>query len=260
MPFLKGTGEGLVLERRATDHKAKILIMEDDPALVRLLSLNLEGEGYTVHSAGHGIEGLRLAFEEKPDLVVLDIMMPVMDGWGVCQRLREVSDVPILMLTCRSDLRDKVRGLSMGADDYLPKPFDMEELLLRIEALLRRSKWQPYVARPTTFDDGNLLVSLETREVRCGKERVELTPTEFRLLACFIRNPGRVLSKEYLLSQVWGPEYVEALHYVKIYVRHLRRKIEDAPTRPRYILTERGVGYRFVPQAASGDRSSAPVV
>jgi len=184
--------------------------------------------------------------------------MPVMDGWGVCQRLREVCDVPILMLTCRSDLRDKVRGLSMGADDYLPKPFDIEELLLRIEALLRRSRWRPYVARPTTFDDGNLLVNLEIREVRRGKERVELTPTEFRLLACFIRNPGRVLSKEYLLSQVWGPEYVEALHYAKVYVRHLRRKIEDAPTYPRYILTERGVGYRFAPQAVL-DRFSAPV-
>lgn len=179
-----------MLERRVTDHRAKILIMEDDPALVRLLSLNLEGEGYTVNSAGDGIEGLRLAFEEKPDLVVLDIMMPVMDGWGVCQRLREVCDVPILRLTCRSDLRDKVRGLSMGADDYLPKPFDIEELLLHIEALLRRSRWRPYVARPTTFDDGNLLVNLEIREVRRGKERVELTPTEFRLLACFIRNPG----------------------------------------------------------------------
>ena len=260
MAFLRGRGEGLVVERRALDHKAKILIMEDDPALVRLLSLNLEGEGYTVHSADDGMEGLRLAFEEKPDLVVLDIMMPVMDGWGVCERLREVSHVPILMLTCRSDLRDKVRGLSMGADDYLPKPFDMEELLLRIEALLRRSRWRPYVTKPTTFDDGNLLVDLETREVRRGKERVELTPLEFRLLACFIRNPGRVLSKEYLLSQVWGPEYVEALHYVKVYVRHLRRKIEDAPTRPRYILTERGVGYRFAPQAASGDHSSDPGV
>jgi len=258
MSFLKGTREDLVVERGATDHKAKILILEDDPALVRLLSLNLEGEGYTAHSAGDGAEGLRLAFEEKPDLVVLDLMMPVIDGWGVCQRLREVSDVPILMLTCRSDLRDKVRGLSMGADDYLPKPFDMEELLLRIEALLRRSRWRPYVARPTTFDDGNLLVDLETREVRRGKEQVELTPTEFRLLSCFIQNPGRVLSKEYLLSQVWGPEYVEAHHYVKVYARHLRRKIEDAPTCPRYILTERGVGYRFAPQAGPGDHSSDP--
>jgi len=257
MSLLKGT-EGLMLERRARDHEAKILIMEDDPALARLLGLNLEGEGYTVHSAGDGIEGLRLAFEEKPDLVVLDIMMPVMDGWGVYRRLREVSDVPILMLTCHSDLQDKVRGLSMGADDYLPKPFDMEELLLRIEALLRHSRWRPYVAKPTTFDDGNLLVNLETREVRRGMERVELTPTEFRLLACFIRNPGRVLSKEHLLSQVWGPEYVESLHYVKVYVRHLRRKIEHAPTHPRYILTERGVGYRFAPQAVS-DRFSAPV-
>ncbi len=230
------------------DHKPKILVVEDDPALMRLLSLNLKGEGYLVETAADGMEGLRLTYEKKPALVILDIRMPLLDGWTVCQRVREVSDVPLLILTCHKGLKDKVKGLSLGADDYLSKPFDMEELLLRIRALLRRSRWLPYISKPTVFDDGYLWVDLEAREVRRGGKRVKLTPTEYRLLACFVQNRGRVLSNEYLLSQAWGPEYMEETHYVKVYVRHLRRKIEGSPASPRYILTERGVGYRFAPQ------------
>ena len=230
---------------------SKILIIEDDPTLVRLLKINLEREGYQVDSAPDGLQGLQRAYAGKPELVIMDIMMPAMDGWGVCRRLREACDVPILMLTCLSNVEDKVKGLSLGADDYLPKPFDMEELLLRIEALLRRSRWQPYVAKPSSFDDGDLSVDLARREVRRRGEKVKLTPIEYRLLSCFIRNPGRALSNEYLLSQVWGPEYGEETHYVKIYIRRLRRKIEERPEAPQYVLTERGVGYRFAPDSLS---------
>lgn len=172
-------------------------------------------------------------------------MMPGMDGWEVMRRLRELSDVPILILTAKHQLIDRLRGLSQGADDYVCKPFELGELLLRVKAVLRRAAKKRVIGESTLFRDRYLTIDLAAFEVRRDGEPVKLTGKEYRLLSCLVRNQGRLLSHEYLVSEVWGREYIDSTHYVKGYVARLRRKLEKDPHHPKYILTERGLGYRF---------------
>ena len=226
----------------------KILIVDDDAALVRLFDQFLTGKGYDVLKANNGQEALRLFFAHKPDLVLLDIVMPEMDGWQTCSRIRDLSDVPIIMLTGQQkDEDDVVRGLDYGADDYLLKPVGSKELLARVRAILRRAELPPAldVEKRVTYTDDYLAVDIAERKVMVNGKRVKLTPIEFRLLVFLVENAGRILTHQQLLEKVWGWEYTDDLDYVRIYISHLRRKIEPEPAKPRYILTEPGVGYYF---------------
>lgn len=212
-----------------------------------MLEAQLGRRDYRVVLASTGREGLQRAYQVRPDLVLLDIMMPGMDGWQVCQRLRELSNVPIIILTARNMKGDVVKGLEAGADDYLTKPFSSAELDARIQAVMRRSSRGngQSASRSSFYSNGHLSIDFDRRIVTVRGKRVDLTPTEFKLLSCLVRNEGRVLPHRYLLTEVWGPEYSDDVDYVKLYIRYLRLKIEDNPSEPDYILTEWGVGYRF---------------
>jgi len=224
----------------------KVLVVDDDPALLPLIEYTFAREGYEVLTACDGKEALKEFFAHKPDLVILDIMMPRMDGWETCRRIREVSDVPIVMLTARGQDEDIVRGLEYGADDYLTKPFSIKVLLAHARAVLRRAALPPVeYAEPTTYADDFLTIDLKERRVTVGGEPVKLTPTEYRLLAYLVQNAGQVLTFTQILQNVWGWEYQDDLDYVRVYVWHLRQKLEQDPKNPRYIQTELGVGYRF---------------
>jgi len=226
----------------------KILVVDDDPTLVRVISLALSRKEFEVLGANSGQEALRLLFAHKPALVLLDVMMPKMDGWQTCSRIREISDVPIIMLTGKQKSEeDIVRGLDYGADDYLIKPIGNKELVARVRAVLRRAELpsSPGAKKEITYSDGFLTVDVAERKVIVDSERVRLTPIEFRLFALLLENAGRVLTHQQLLEKVWGWEYVDDLDHVRIYVWHLRQKIEPDPTQPRYVMTEPGVGYYF---------------
>lgn len=224
----------------------KLLIIDDDQTLVNALKLYLTKAGYTVFTGANGLEGLQLLYNERPDLVILDIMMPKMDGWEVCKRIRELSDVPIIMLTARDQETDRVMGLRMGADDYVAKPFSLKELEARLEAVLRRTRLPPPMRGRILYSDEELTIDSERWEVRRNGELVDLTPTELRLLLVLTENAGRVLTHQQLLEQVWGPEYTDETDYTKLFIWRLRQKIEQDPSNPCYIVTERGLGYRFV--------------
>jgi len=226
----------------------KILVIDDDPLFVRLVDQVLTQQGYMVLKAGGGQEGLRLLFTEKPDLVLLDVVMPGMDGWQTCERIREVSDVPIIMLTGKQQAEpDIVRGLDYGADEYLFKPVGNRELVARVRAVLRRVDLpSPNGSkRELIYGDDFLTADISERKVIVNGERVKLTPREFRLFALLVENAGRILTHKELLEKVWGWEYTDDLDYVRIYISHLRQKIEPDAALPRYILTEPGVGYYF---------------
>jgi DNA-binding response OmpR family regulator len=224
----------------------RVLVVDDDPALLPLIEYTFAREGYEVAKACDGKEALREFFAHKPDLVILDIMMPRMDGWETCRRIREVSDVPIVMLTARGQDEDIVRGLEYGADDYLTKPFSIKVLLAHARAVLRRAALPPVeYAEPTTYADDFLTIDLKERRVTVEGEQVKLTPTEYRLLAYLVQNAGQVLTFTQILQNVWGWEYQDDLDYVRVYVWHLRQKLEQDPKNPKYIQTEIGVGYRF---------------
>ena len=226
----------------------KILIIDDDPLFLKLIDQVLIQQGYEVLKAGGGQEGMRLLFTERPDLVLLDVVMPRMDGWQTCQRIREVSDVPIIMLTGKQQAEgDIVRGLDYGADEYLFKPVGNRELVARVRAVLRRVDLpSPTEAkREVTYGDDFLTADITERKVMVNGARVKLTPREFRLFALLVENAGRILTHKELLEKVWGWEYTDDLDYVRIYISHLRQKIEPVSTLPRYIITEPGVGYYF---------------
>lgn len=226
--------------------QATILVVDDEPRIVRLVRSNLEPAGYKVLTAADGEQGLRMAEMHDPDLIVLDIMMPGMDGWDVCRRVREFTTVPILMLTAKGDEQDKVKGLEMGADDYLPKPFGINELLARVRALLRRAKLPGESKRDPVFVCGDLSMNFAQRRVTVkGKGDIKLSPTEYKLLYELVTNAGRVLLHQDLLRKVWGRGYGEETEYLRVYVRYLRQKLEPDSSKPQYILTEPGVGYRF---------------
>ena len=222
----------------------KILVIDDEKITVDLIAILLERRGFEVVKALRAEEGLRAAYRTHPDLILLDIMMPDMDGWEVCRRLRELSDVPILFLTAKDDVRDIVRGLEMGADDYIVKPYDNDELVARIRAHLRRVP-QTTVSKELAFDGGNVRINFISREVLVRSKPVHLTPKEFNLLGVLARNAGRVISRSELVREAWGPEYGDAIDSLKLYIHYLRQKIEENPQKPVYILTSRGVGYRF---------------
>jgi two-component system KDP operon response regulator KdpE len=227
--------------------KPKILVIDDERALVEIIKEALGEEGMEVVGAHDAEEGLRVFYQTQPDLVVLDIVMPVYDGWEVLRRLRQVSNLPILMLTAKSDGGDLVRGLNMGADDYVTKPFSLEVLRARIDALLRRASRSRQTANPRRYQVGDISVDLLTREVLVGGHSVSLRPKEFDLLAYLVRNAGRTVPHQELLSHVWGPEYGSETQYLSLYIWYLRKRIEENPRRPRRIVTWRGLGYRFVP-------------
>lgn len=225
--------------------KGKLLIIDDDAKLVQALELYLSKAGYEVITAADGLEGLQEVYAHRPDLIILDIMMPKMDGWKACRRIREVSDVPIIMLTARGQEYDKVKGLKQGADDYVAKPFGLKELAARVEAVLRRTRLPPPAEGAVLYADEELVIDSERWEVSRQGEPLELTATERRLLFYLVHNAGRVLTHRQLLESVWGPEYIDEVDYVKLYIWRLRQKIEEDPSQPRYILTERGIGYKF---------------
>ena len=222
----------------------KILVIDDEDTTVQLITLLLERRGFEVIKAYSAEEGLRKAYRYQPDLVLLDIMMPDMDGWEVCRRLRDMSDVPIIFLTARTEGPDIVRGLEMGADDYVTKPYDNDELVARVRAHLRRSP-KPNMSEELSFNGGDFRINFMNREVRVRNELKHLTPKEFNLLGVLVRNAGRVVPRNELVTEAWGEEYSDAIDSLKLYIHYLRQKLEADPERPEYILTSRGVGYRF---------------
>ena len=222
-----------------------ILIVDDEPRIRDFVRMNLELEHYHVEEAGNGIEALEKLRDMLPDLVILDVSMPEMDGFETLRQIREVSTVPVIMLTVRQSEADKIRGLDLGADDYLAKPFSPPELLSRIRALLRRSLMAPPARKTQIVVDPELTIDFSRREVIVRGEKVVLRPTEYRLLYHLVSNAGRLLTHETLLSKVWGHEYRDESHYLRLYITYLRQKLEKDPAHPKYILTERGLGYRF---------------
>ncbi len=224
-----------------------ILVIDDDKLTSRMISDHLTAAGHTVHVANNGKEGLRQMYAYRPDLIILDVMMPEMDGWTTCRRIREVSNVPIIMLTSRDRPQDIIRGLDEGADEYVTKPFEIDVLLARVRAVMRRVSMasEPTEKEEVAYTDDYLTFNPVDRRVMIDGELIKLTPTEYNLLALLIQNAGRVLPYRRLLEQVWGWEYIDDVDYLRVYIWHLRRKLEPDPKNPRYVLTEHGVGYRF---------------
>ena len=237
--------------------KTTILAADDDPQLLRLITRNLQLEGYDVLAASDGQQALELIENNAPDLVLLDVMMPKMDGFTVCYRVREFSSVPIIIITARGQDQDKVRGLDLGADDYLTKPFSVDELLARVRAVIRRSQFtaREYTQglRATTAT-GNLVIDYSQHIVLLNAREIALTPTEYRIIAYLAQNVGRVVTQDLLLEHVWGPEYLGESHMLQVNINRLRRKLEIDATQPHYILTKVGVGYSLasLPVSASG--------
>jgi len=226
--------------------KKRILVVDDEPRMRRFVRMNLDLEGYEVSEAENGLVALEKVRDYMPDLVLLDVMMPTMDGFETLALLREFSNVPVIMLTVKGDEDDRVRGLDLGADDYITKPFSPRELSSRIRAVLRRVEVaKPSVAGPLVVDE-DLAIDFTRREVIVRGERIKLRPTEYRLLTHLVENAGWIVPQETLLAKVWGPEYRDDSQLLRLYITYLRKKIEPDPANPRYIFTERGVGYRFV--------------
>lgn len=223
-----------------------VLIVEDDQTLLSVLEYNLAKEGYNVVTAADGVEALEAARRDKPDLIILDIMLPKMSGFEVCRILRKEMTVPILMLTAREDEIDKVVGLDLGADDYMTKPFSMRELLARVRAMLRRVEMQaPKPSGETLFKVGDIEVDIGCHTATKGGNVLNLTPKEFDLLAFLSKNKGLVFSRDHLLEKIWGYDYLGGTRTVDVHMRWLREKIEDNPGKPKYLVTVRGVGYRL---------------
>ena len=223
----------------------RILVVDDSDTERAIVTSRLEQHGYAVSTADDGTEGLRKLYGLKPDLVLLDVVMPGLTGWQVLERIREVSDVPVIMLTSRDSEVERVRGLRGGADDYVAKPFSSAELLARVEAVLRRTSAAPAVR--DVYEDAEVSIDFGASEVRVRGELVPLTPLEFRLLGTLTAHPGQVLSREQLLEHVWGDAYARGGDEVKLYVRYLRLKVERDPQNPTLIETVRGFGYRYRP-------------
>lgn len=223
-----------------------ILVIDDDAEIIELVTMVLEREGFLVVRALSAQQGLRQAFMHRPNLILLDIMMPDMTGWEVCGRLRELSDVPIIFLSAKSGTNDVVKGLEMGADDYLTKPFRTAELLARVKVHLRR-KPETSQIREIVFDNIPFRINFDRREVTVRNQDVELSPREFDLLAALVRNSEKVMTHEDLVTEAWGADGYQALDHLKLYILYLRRKLERNPATPEIIITARGVGYRFSP-------------
>jgi two-component system KDP operon response regulator KdpE len=223
-----------------------ILVVDDEKRMVRFIQLNLEHDGFRVISAYNGSEAIEQVRNELPKLVLLDIMLPDIDGFEVLHRIRQISSVPVIMLTAKGEEDDRVRGLEEGADDYVTKPFSPRELVSRVRAVLRRTEAAGTGSSDIIEVDDRLKLDFNRREIWVEGELVKLRPTEYRLLYHLVQNAGWVVTHEQLLTKVWGYEYRDEPHYVRLYINYLRKKLKEDPSNPKYILTERGVGYRFV--------------
>ena len=226
--------------------KKRILVVDDEPRMRRFVRMNLDLEGYDVIEADNGLAALSKVRDEMPDLVLLDVAMPELDGFETLEHIREVSAVPVIMLTVKSDEEDRIRGLDLGADDYVTKPFSPRELLSRIRAVLRRVEPAKSSMEEPLVVDEDLQIDFPRRAVIARGEHIKLRPTEYRLLSHLVDNAGWIVPQETLLAKVWGPEYRDDNQLLRLYITYLRKKIEPDPANPRYILTERGVGYQFV--------------
>ena len=235
-----------------TTRMKRILLAEDELALRDFVSRNLHARGFEVLEASNGLEAMALWGQEDPHLLILDIMMPRMDGLEVCRRVREHSTVPIIVLTALDSESDKVTALDLGADDYLTKPFGVEELLARVRAVFRRSQWEVVPPTSELKQFGELVIDLAGHVVRLRDVEVRLSPTEFSVLKQLVLNAGKVLTHRMLLQSIWGPEYGGEAEYLRVYINRLRQKLEADPANPRYLLTEPGVGYRFVAPNTGG--------
>ena len=223
-----------------------ILVVDDEERMARFIRLNLEHDGFQVVEAYRGLDAIHKLRDSLPDVIILDVMMPDLDGFEVLKLIREISQVPVIMLTAKGEEDDRVRGLELGADDYVTKPFSPRELVSRVRAVLRRTEAGGFTSRDVYEVDDYLKMDFERREIWVGGKQVKLRPTEYRLLYHLVKNAGWVMTYDQLLSKVWGYEYRDEPHYVRLYINYLRQKIEKDPANPQYILTERGVGYRFV--------------
>jgi DNA-binding response OmpR family regulator len=227
-------------------HNRKILVVDDEERMVRFIRLNLEHDGFFVLEANNGLGAINSMRDLIPDLILLDIMLPDLDGFEVLRLIREISSVPVIMLTAKGEEEDRIKGLELGADDYITKPFSPRELVSRVKAVLRRTEAGGVGSQPIFEIDNRLRIDFSRREVWVENEIVKLRPTEYRLLYHLVQNAGWVLTYDQILSKVWGYEYRDESHYVRLYVNYLRQKLEKDPSNPKYILTERGIGYRFV--------------
>ena len=225
--------------------KKRILIVDDELSILKFLRSNLEDRGYTAISATNGEEALHIIERELPDLIILDVMMPKMDGFEVCRQLREWSQIPIIMLSARGDEKDKVKCLDLGADDYIVKPFGANELMARVSAVLRRTRTAGISTTKSSITSGDLVINFAKRQVTRAGTEVKLTPTEYSLLQELAMNSGKVLTHTHLLNRVWGSEYQDEREYLHVFVRRLRSKLESDPNHPGYILNVSGVGYQF---------------
>lgn len=224
----------------------RILVVDDEERMVRFIRLNLEHDGFQVIDAFSGLEAIEKIRSNLPDLILLDVMMPDIDGFEVLKMIRETSNVPVIMLTAKGEEEDRVRGLETGADDYVTKPFSPRELVSRVRAVLRRTELVGGSTHGLIEVDDRLKIDFDRREVWVEDELVKLRPTEYRLLYHLVKNSGWVVTHDQVLAKVWGYEYRDEPHYVRLYINYLRKKLEEDPSNPKYILTERGVGYRFV--------------
>jgi DNA-binding response OmpR family regulator len=225
--------------------RRRILVVDDEERMVRFIRMNLEHDGFQVMEAFNGKQAID-KLRDTPDLILLDVMMPDIDGFEVLETIREVSTVPVIMLTARGEEDDRVRGLELGADDYITKPFSPRELVSRVKAVLRRTEGATGSMHGLIEVDDRLKIDFDRREIWLEGKLVKLRPTEYRLLYHLVQNAGWVVSHDQLLQKVWGYEYRDEPHYVRLYINYLRQKLEKDPSDPKYILTERGVGYRFV--------------
>lgn len=223
-----------------------ILVVDDEERMARFIRLNLEHDGFQVSESYRGMQAIQALRDVMPDVVLLDVMLPDIEGFEVLKLIREISTVPVIMLTAKGEEDDRVRGLELGADDYVTKPFSPRELVSRVKAVLRRTETAGGVSHDIIQVDERLKIDFGKREVWVNNELVKLRPTEYRLLYHLVQNAGWVMTYDQILSKVWGYEYRDESHYVRLYINYLRQKIEEDPANPKYILTERGVGYRFV--------------
>lgn len=226
--------------------RRKILVVDDEERMVRFIRLNLEHDGFLVSEAFNGRDALHQLRDVSPDLILLDVMMPGLDGFEILEMVRETSKVPVLMLTAKGEEEDRIRGLDLGADDYITKPFSPREMVSRVKAVLRRTESLSESTHGPIEVDDRLKMDFDRREIWLDGKIVKLRPTEYRLLYHLIQNAGWVVTHDQLLTKVWGYEYRDEPHYVRLYINYLRKKLEKDPANPKYILTERGVGYRFV--------------
>jgi len=224
----------------------RILVVDDEERMVRFIRLNLEHDGFEVIEAYRGMQAIEQLRSKLPDLILLDVMMPDIDGFEVLRIVREISHVPVIMLTAKGEEEDRIKGLELGADDYITKPFSPRELVSRVRAVLRRTETSTTGTYGPIEVDSRLKIDFDRREVWVDGELVQLRPTEYRLLYHLVQNAGWVITHDQLLAKVWGYEYRDEPHYVRLYINYLRKKLEKDPANPQYILTERGVGYRFV--------------